>query len=79
MSTYRLSSDATGRAGTISEESISTIRTAKAFSTQSHIGVLFNEEVLSASRADIGLAIVLGLGLAAMFFISYAAYGLGER
>lgn len=78
MSTFRLSSDATGNAGTISEESISTIRTAKAFNTQSHIGVLFKDQVLLASRADMKLALVQGFGIAAMFFISYASYGLGR-
>ncbi|KAJ3573412.1 hypothetical protein NP233_g2453 [Leucocoprinus birnbaumii] len=72
----QLSLDGIGSAGSIAEESISTIRTAKAFGIQSHLGALFDDKVSGASRNDMKLALVQGFGFAAFFFISYAAYGL---
>lgn len=75
---HRLSTDGTASAGSIAEEAISTIRTAKAFGIQSHLGTLFDSKVTKAGQNDMKLAIVQGFGFGSFFFISYAAYGLGE-
>jgi ATP-binding cassette subfamily B (MDR/TAP) protein 1 len=76
--THRRSTDGIASAGSIAEESISTIRTAKAFGIQSHLGVLFDDKVVKAGRNGMKLAIVQGVGFGVFFFISYSAYGLGE-
>ncbi|KAF5346861.1 hypothetical protein D9756_010551 [Leucocoprinus leucothites] len=72
----QLSTDGIASAGSIAEESISTIRTAKAFGIQSHLGALYDEKVTTAGKSDMKLAFVQGFGFAAFFFISYSAYAL---
>ncbi|KAF9444209.1 P-loop containing nucleoside triphosphate hydrolase protein [Macrolepiota fuliginosa MF-IS2] len=72
----QMSTDGVASAGTITEEAISTIRTAKAFGIQSHLGALFDDKVTKAGYSDMKLAITQGLALASFFFVNYAAYGL---
>ncbi|KXN91892.1 Leptomycin B resistance protein pmd1 [Leucoagaricus sp. SymC.cos] len=74
----QLSTDGTASAGSIAEESISTIRTAKAFGITSRLGKLYDEKVVQAGKNDMKLAIVQGFGFAMFFFTTYAAYGLGK-
>lgn len=73
-----MSTDGTASCGNIAEESISTIRTAKAFGIQSQLGTLFEDKAVHTGRCDMKLAIVQGMSFAAFFFVNYAAYGLGE-
>ncbi len=73
-----MSTDGIASAGSIAEESISTIRTAKAFGIQTRLGGLFSDKVVHAGRCDMKLALVQGFGFAAFFFVSYASYGLGK-
>ncbi|KXN91894.1 Leptomycin B resistance protein pmd1 [Leucoagaricus sp. SymC.cos] len=72
----QLSTDGTASAGSIAEESISTIRTAKGFGITSHLGKLYDEKVVQAGKNDMKLAIIRGFGFAMFFFITYAGYGL---
>ena len=73
-----MSADGMGSAGSIAEESISTIRTAKAFGIQANLAGLFGDKVDQAGKCDMKLAVAQGLGFAAFFFVSYASYGLGK-
>jgi ATP-binding cassette subfamily B (MDR/TAP) protein 1 len=77
LSLFSLSTDGIATAGSIAEESISTIRTAKSFGIQSHLSNIFDEKIIKAGKCDMKLAIAQGFGFAGFFFISYAAYGLG--
>ncbi|EJU03194.1 multidrug resistance protein 1 [Dacryopinax primogenitus] len=62
--------------GTLAEEAISTIRTAKAFGTQHILSALYDTHVQRAHNADMKAAVSLGGGLACFFFIGYNAYAL---
>lgn len=74
----RLSTDEVASAGTIAEETISTIRTAKAFGIQPHLSKVFDDKITRAGRSDMIRATIQGFGFAAFFFINYSAYGLGN-
>jgi len=64
--------------GSLSEEVVSTIRTAHAFGSQNVLACLYDVIVQKTYNADCRLAIVQGIGLACFSFAIYAAYGLGE-
>ncbi|THH26451.1 hypothetical protein EUX98_g7736 [Antrodiella citrinella] len=62
--------------GTLAEEVISTVRTAKAFGTQTILSDLYDTHIYKARTADLKSAAWHGAGLAVFFFVIYAAYGL---
>jgi ATP-binding cassette, subfamily B (MDR/TAP), member 1 len=64
--------------GSLAEEVIATIRTAHAFDVRHSLGTLFDKHVELGHAVEIKMAIVTGIGLSAIFFAIYAAYGLGE-
>lgn len=62
--------------GTLAEEVISTIRTAKAFGTQNTLANIYDGHVGEAHKVDLKAAFGHGIGLATFFFIIYSAYAL---
>jgi hypothetical protein len=64
-------------AGSVAEEVISTIRTAKAFGSQAKLSEQYNTHVHKARGADLRKSFWLGGSLAVLFFVLYGAYGLG--
>ncbi|KAI9462777.1 P-loop containing nucleoside triphosphate hydrolase protein [Lactarius psammicola] len=62
--------------GTLAEETVSTIRTAQAFGTQSVLASLYDIPVHKALDVDGRAAVSHGIGLASFFFAIYAAYAL---
>ena len=63
--------------GTLTEEVISTIRTAQAFGSQKVLGDLYDVYVGKARKVDMKAAVWHGGGLAVFFFVIYSAYALG--
>ena len=74
---FRQSLKHTADGGSLAEEVISTVRTAQAFGTQKILGALYNGHINKSLQVDMKSAFWHGGGLAAFFFIIYAAYGLG--
>lgn len=62
--------------GTLTEEAISTIRTAQAFGIQPALANIYNTHVERSKKIDTQSAILQGAGMAVVFFIIYAVYGL---
>ena len=62
--------------GTVAEEVISTVRTAHAFGTQQILAGLYDGHNHLALVAEMRSAVVMGIGLAIVFFASYSAYAL---
>jgi ATP-binding cassette subfamily B (MDR/TAP) protein 1 len=65
-----------GDGGTLTEEVISTIRTAHAFGTQEKLADLYDVHVSKGQEADVKEAIIQGAGLGLLFFFVYCADGL---
>jgi ATP-binding cassette, subfamily B (MDR/TAP), member 1 len=63
--------------GSLAEEVISTVRTARAFGAQSILSRVYNKHVDSALDADMKAAAFQGSGVATFFFVLYSAYALG--
>ncbi|KAF8320495.1 P-loop containing nucleoside triphosphate hydrolase protein [Clavulina sp. PMI_390] len=63
--------------GTIAEEVVSNIRTAKAFGIQARLTRLFDEHATKAYRAELGTAAVMGPAMGFFFLWIYGSYGLG--
>lgn len=72
----RLSLQQVAEAGGMAEEVISTIRTAKAFGTQSTLAGIYDAHVERARILDTSAAIWNGGGMAAFYFFIYSAYAL---
>jgi ATP-binding cassette subfamily B (MDR/TAP) protein 1 len=62
--------------GSLAEEVISTIRTAQAFGTQKALADIYDTHVDKSRKVDGKAAVWHGCGLAAFFFVIYAAYAL---
>jgi ATP-binding cassette subfamily B (MDR/TAP) protein 1 len=62
--------------GTIAEEVISTVRTAKAFGVQNVLSNLYEGHVAKALKAELKTAITVGISLGVFFFAAYASYAL---
>ncbi|KAL1409886.1 GTPase-activating protein [Vanrija albida] len=65
-----------GKAGTLAEEVVSSIRTVHAFGTGHALGHRFDEEIDLSRKAGIKGSAIEGTGLSVMFFAIYAAYAL---
>lgn len=65
-----------GKAGTLAEEVVSSIRTVHAFGTGQTLGHRFDEEIELSRKAGIKGSAIEGTGLSVMFFSIYAAYAL---
>ncbi|WFD35699.1 ABC-type xenobiotic transporter [Malassezia cuniculi] len=64
------------KAASLAEESLSTVRTAKAFSIEGLLSSLYNQRNKEATFASKNRAIASGLGLGSFFFCVYSAYAL---
>ncbi|CAO1632776.1 unnamed protein product [Sympodiomycopsis kandeliae] len=62
--------------GSLAEEALSTVRTAKAFGAESRLVDLYDESNKLTTKQGIRKAIIQGGGLGAFFFIIYSAYAL---
>lgn len=62
--------------GSVAEEVISTIRTAKAFGTQNILASIYDSHILKAHIVDVKSAVIHGCGLSVFFFVIYSAYAL---
>ncbi|TIB37891.1 hypothetical protein E3P86_02013 [Wallemia ichthyophaga] len=62
--------------GTLAEEVISTIHTAKAFSIQTALGLLYDDHLKAARREGFKLATVTAVGFSSFDFMAYSAYAL---
>ncbi|ORX89406.1 multidrug resistance protein MDR [Basidiobolus meristosporus CBS 931.73] len=62
--------------GTLAEEVISSIRNAVAFGQQKKLATMYSKNIANAKRESIKKEIFNAIGMAAMFFITYAAYSL---
>jgi ATP-binding cassette, subfamily B (MDR/TAP), member 1 len=62
--------------GSMAEEVISTIRTARAFSTQNTLTAIYSKHVEKAKISDARAAIWNGGGMAVFYFFVYAIYSL---
>ncbi|TXT11166.1 hypothetical protein VHUM_01917 [Vanrija humicola] len=65
-----------GKAGTLAEEVVSSIRTVHAFGTGKVLGQRFDEQIELSRKAGIKGSVIEGTGLSVMFFSIYAAYAL---
>ena len=64
------------KAASIAEESLSTVRTVKAFDMGAQLGRLYEAQNLRALGASRRRAIAAGIGIGAFFFCIYCAYAL---
>ncbi|KAL0573652.1 hypothetical protein V5O48_008298, partial [Marasmius crinis-equi] len=62
--------------GSLAEEVISTVRTAKAFGSQKTLSGLYDEHIEKSRIVDTKAAVIHGCGLSVFFFVIYSAYGL---
>ena len=62
--------------GSLAEEVLSTIRTAKAFGSQSVLSYLYDNHLNKVKKNGVKVAIAMGLGLMIFFFVIYSSYGL---
>ncbi|KAH7318851.1 P-loop containing nucleoside triphosphate hydrolase protein [Rhizoctonia solani] len=72
----QLSLRSSAGAGTLAEEVISTIRTARAFGTRITLSERYDVFVNRAAFYDCKAAVFQGCGMGVFFFVVYAAYGL---
>lgn len=68
--------DNIAESGTLAEEVISTIRTAKAFGSQLLLGNLYDTQLYKARKEGYKSASANALGLTSVFFIIYSSYSL---
>lgn len=68
--------DHIGRAASIAEESLSTVRTIKAFGISSSLSKLYDAGNLTALESSRKRAFVSGVGIGLFFFCIYSAYAL---
>ncbi|TIB58011.1 hypothetical protein E3P78_04062, partial [Wallemia ichthyophaga] len=68
--------DNIAESGTLAEEVISTIRTAKAFGSQVLLGNLYDTQLYQARKQGYKSASANALGLTGVFFIIYSSYAL---
>lgn len=64
------------QAATVAEESLSTVRTAKAFGIEQRLVDLYDESNVETTKQGNKKAICQGIGLGAFFFIIYSSYAL---
>ena len=62
--------------GSLAEEVLSTVRTAKAFGSQALLGRLYDDFLLRARKEGYKSSLVNALGLMSVFFIIYSSYSL---
>jgi len=62
--------------GTLTEEVISTVRTAQAFGIQSTLADIYDTHIDQSKKVDTQAAILQGVGMAVLFFMVYASYAL---
>ena len=72
----QLSRQYVSEGGSLAEEVISTIRTAKAFGTQNALAKIYETNIDKSLKVDGKGAVWNGFGLAFFFFIIYSGYGL---
>lgn len=72
----RLSLKHVANGGSVAEEVISTVRTAKAFGSQQKLSAMYDANINQSREADLGSSVVLGCGLSVFFFVIYSAYAL---
>lgn len=66
-----------GKASTIAEEVISSVRTAQAFGTQDKLAKLYDDNLIAAQRAGYKQQRTGAIMVAVMFLSVYSFYGLG--
>lgn len=64
-------------AGTLAEEVVSTVRTAKAFGTQDTLTSLYTSFVRPQYVAEERVAVSYAAGMGGFFFVVYAVFALG--
>lgn len=64
------------KAASLAEETLSTVRTAKAFDMGEHLGKMYDERNNQATAASRRRAIATGMGVGGFFFCIYSAYAL---
>lgn len=75
MSKYKLASlGHIAEGGSVAEEVIGTIRTAKAFGSQNTLSGMYNMHITNSAQFEKKMAVVNGLGLAVFFFVMYARW-----
>ncbi|CAE6466675.1 unnamed protein product [Rhizoctonia solani] len=72
----QLSLQSGANGGTLAEEVISTVRTARAFGTRMTLSERYDVFVNKAAGYDYSAAVFQGCGMGVFFFVVYAAYGL---
>ena len=78
MIVFRLSLKHVAEGGTLSEEVVSTIRTAQAFGTQNVLASLYDVPIFKAFDMERRIAVSQAFSLASFFFSVYAAYSIGK-
>ena len=64
-------------AATISEEVLSSVRTAQAFGTEDRLAATYDEKLAAAQIAGYKKSFALALMLASIFSVRYLLFGLG--
>ncbi|KAI5826571.1 P-loop containing nucleoside triphosphate hydrolase protein [Schizophyllum commune Tattone D] len=65
--------------GSVAEEIISTVRTAKAFGTENALASLYDDHIKRAHVEDLKNSFVQGFGTASFFFVIYGSYALAFK
>ncbi|EST07302.1 ABC transporter, transmembrane domain protein [Kalmanozyma brasiliensis GHG001] len=68
--------DRVSRAASIAEESLATLRTAKAFGIEDNLVELYDESNREATRFGIKRSLFQGIGMGVFFFVIYSGYAL---
>jgi ATP-binding cassette subfamily B (MDR/TAP) protein 1 len=64
-------------AGSVAEEVISTVRTARAFGTQKVLSGIYDDRINASLRVDLKMTAIHGSSMSVFFFVIYAGYALG--
>lgn len=73
---HQLELEYVAHGGSLAEEALSTIRTAKAFGAESRLVDLYDESNRLTTRQGVKKAFMQGIGLGVLFFIIYSSYAL---
>ncbi|PWN25584.1 putative Leptomycin B resistance protein pmd1 [Jaminaea rosea] len=73
---HQLELEYVAHGGSLAEEALSTVRTAKAFGAESRLVDLYDESNRLTTRQGVKKALMQGIGLGVFFFIIYSGYAL---
>lgn len=73
---HQLELEYVAHGGSVAEEALSTVRTAKAFGAESRLVELYNESNRLTTKQGSKKAVMQGVGLGVFFFIIYSGYAL---